>query len=339
MTRYSDWFTPDPVIAAPQWYWWDRANFDSSTDVLSTGPTTRWPQELGATSPFFGVGASAQAVQPDYARSLYAWNANDFIPRANVTDVVGTDVQPSVGASGQWRIAELHISTDGTRVTWPDPPAPDGATVEWEYSAWNPTDAWQGPWTAQVGWGLRAGVDGVVGSAAAQLCRVPGVTLVDDAARSDPSLWTPIASLTDTAATAAASVTPNPVQGITTPGAGVSAVTSISDTIPVLNLAIRLPELLTSPTVAGYPITIPTISGWTTGPSSWSVYAAAAQISTINVTRMFQPPRYRFVYPSHGQWPLRQRQTLPTTDSWPLRQRQNGAATGSWPLRQRQRGA
>lgn len=58
-------------------------------------------------------------------------------------------------------------------------------------------------------------------------------------------------------------------------------------------------------------------------------------VTTPVVSRMYTPPRHRFIYPS-GAPSVRQRQTLDATvGGWPLRQRQNGGATGTWPLRQR----
>ncbi len=73
----------------------------------------------------------------------------------------------------------------------------------------------------------------------------------------------------------------------------------------------------------------------TAGPTdgTWSIDT----LLNLNISAPYRYPRYRFVFPGGGLWPLRQRQSL-VSGSWPLRQRQNGAHSGSWPLRQRQRG-
>lgn len=313
----SEWFTPDPMDDHPFWDWTERGPDPSMDTARGTDPTGAYPQIVVDSSTVDAAGY-ARMFASNLARTGYVYTAHD--------DVSG-EAAAAHGQRAEYRMAEVHVYPYPGG--YPDITPPEGQVVEWETGG-----EWVGPATLTVAWSVRAGYSGGVGSAQATLCRVP--LPLSSSTRTDPSSWTPAASLTDEAPFDVTSL-PSPVRRLLNDGAptaGTYELTTYDDTVC---LGIHTPEILTPPDPSGYPLTAPAGVPFVAS-SAWDLYGVGAQVTGITVTRLWQPPRYRFVTPTRGMWRLRQRQSLAGSDGWALRQRQAGGHPGSWPLRQRQPG-
>jgi hypothetical protein len=328
MPTYGDWVTPDPVERSPRWYWWDRPQSAFGDRRHVTEPASAFPQSLGTSDSRIDTPAFVIADPPNYARGLVAFHAHDDVPAGSAGGLAAPAEHMTSTAQS---VAEVHIETTTYWVAMPDIEVPPGADIEWEAGG-----SWVGDSTLTVAWSVHAGYAGGAGSGQGTLCTVPtSGGVVAGTARSNTALWTPLATVADSPYLVSSS--PSPIRNRLNQGTGTSAEYALTTSLLDLCLGVRTPEHLTPLTPGSYPLTLPTVDSAFTGPSTWDLYGATTQIDGISIARMFQPPRYRFVYPTTTSvWRLRQRQSFAGSDGPALRQRQNGSATGSWPLRQRQ---
>lgn len=326
----SEWITPGQVSVGQVWQWFERAGEfrtprgNAPIGQLVTGG--QWSDEAWTSPSLFAF--SSRAAESSASGLRFAGAAFSMLSRA-----AGAHPARYASGPGLLSVAEFTLNPEAAQPhplpsldTWPD------GAIDVEYED---TGSYVAPTQCTVQWGARTGRSHPLGSAGAVLGLVPhtfaGVTDEDSL---NPAAWSLVGSLTD----------PSPMGIVagTRSNAGpveATATAVFSTTDELIPLGVYVPEQLTGLIPGGHPDGyVSTQPGQPDVVDQYAWYASGARISGFSADRLFQPSRYRWVFPAKGTWRLRQRQSLTGCESWPLRQRQNGGHTGSWAARSRQGG-